>query len=588
MDFADVKRALASDAQAVCARLLPDGKVHGREWVSDPGTGKIKVVLSGAKAGVWSHFGGDGGGDMIDLWAYATGLSVVKAFAEAREFLGWEEPKFSGPAKKYSRPEKPKCQAPKSAVYKYLADDRGILQKAIEAYRVGEEGRNMVFPYLVGGELVLWKKIGIDRKDGKKFVQASKDSQPCLFGWQAIPEDAKTVVICEGEIDALTWWQAGFPALSVPFGAGGGNKQQWLEFEYDRLARFEVIYLAFDNDEEGDKAVEDILPRLGRHRCLRVMHEGAKDANASVLAGHDLAAAIASAKSMDPEELRDSSEYFGDVMELFYPTKKETTGYLSPWMDFELRFRPSEMTVWQGATGAGKTEVLCHCSTDWVNQGAKVCVASFEMVPAQLLKRMFKQASGLDRASQPYLQIVNDWFAGNVKIIGRTGKMDLQSILEIFSYARRRYGCDIFIIDSLMRLDGVGREDFDAQEKVAFDCANWALDNGVHLNLVCHSRKGPREGAMPDSEDIAGAKEIGGNAMNIVGIWRRKDIERLPPEQREGRPPVMLNCSKQRNGDWEGAIGAEFDTNSHQYLTSRDNGTRSYVEYDERFLDAAE
>jgi twinkle protein len=62
-----------------------------------------------------------------------------------------------------------------------------------------------------------------------------------LFGWQAIPDDARDVVICEGEIDALSWAAYGFPAMSVPYGGGGGDKQAWIESEYDRLERFERI-----------------------------------------------------------------------------------------------------------------------------------------------------------------------------------------------------------------------------------------------------------------------------------------------------------------------------------------------------------
>ena len=66
----------------------------------------------------------------------------------------------------------------------------------------------------------------------------------------------REVTITEGEIDALTAWDYGMPALSVPFGGGGGAKQRWIEAEYDRLCRFEVIYLALDMDREGNIAAE--------------------------------------------------------------------------------------------------------------------------------------------------------------------------------------------------------------------------------------------------------------------------------------------------------------------------------------------
>ncbi|QBI77608.1 putative replication helicase, partial [Pseudomonas phage vB_Pae_CF67a] len=55
---------------------------------------------------------------------------------------------------------------------------------------------------------------------GKKKITTSSDTEPCLFGWQAIPDGIREVTITEGEIDAMTAWQYGRPALSVPFGGG--------------------------------------------------------------------------------------------------------------------------------------------------------------------------------------------------------------------------------------------------------------------------------------------------------------------------------------------------------------------------------
>ncbi|KAF0118906.1 MAG: hypothetical protein FD149_394 [Rhodospirillaceae bacterium] len=62
------------------------------------------------------------------------------------------------------------------------------------------------------------------------------------------------MTITEGEIDAMTAAEYGWPALSLPFGGGTGAKQAWIESEYERLLRFETIYLALDMDREGEAA----------------------------------------------------------------------------------------------------------------------------------------------------------------------------------------------------------------------------------------------------------------------------------------------------------------------------------------------
>ena len=57
-------------------------------------------------------------------------------------------------------------------------------------------------------------------------------------------------MICEGELDALSLWQYGHPALSVFSGAGN---LAWLENEYPNLERFDDIFICFDNDDAGKK-----------------------------------------------------------------------------------------------------------------------------------------------------------------------------------------------------------------------------------------------------------------------------------------------------------------------------------------------
>jgi twinkle protein len=78
------------------------------------------------------------------------------------------------------------------------------------------------------------------------------------------------VVITEGEIDALSWAAYGRAAMSVPYGGGKGGKQRWIESEFDRLERFERIFISTDMDKAGQEAAEEIASRLGRHRCYRV------------------------------------------------------------------------------------------------------------------------------------------------------------------------------------------------------------------------------------------------------------------------------------------------------------------------------
>ena len=466
---------------------------------------------------------------------------------------------------------------------------------AIRAYRVGENDRTIVLPsYLPTGELDFVKHLGIDRTpEGKKRMRVEPGCEPVLFGWSAIDPEAREATITEGEIDAMTAWDYGWPALSTPFGGGRGGKQGWIEAEFERLAQHEVLYLPLDMDAEGEAAAEDIANRLGRHRCRRVILPR-KDLNACRQAGIDadeIRRCFETARSLDPPELVRAGVFADQVVNLFWPSGDHKPGYRLPWgkAGDRLLFRPGELTLWTGATGAGKSQLLSHAIVAMGEQAARICVASLEMAPQQLLRRMVKQAGNTDRPPEPYIREIVGWLDEWLWVFGLVGKTAVGRILEVFEYARARYGCDVFAIDSLMRL-GVGSEDYEGQEKAIFELVSWCVEKGTHVHLVAHARKGDRTAShgVPDAEDVKGTSEIAANAANIIGLWRNRKLEdeiRSTTEDAERgdataqqklqdltqKPPVLVNVAKQRNGDWEGKFGLWFNPDTYQYRSAHDD-----------------
>lgn len=601
IDIVEVKRRLVDAVEAVARDLLPGGTKEGGYFVAGSVGGEagrsLKVYLSGPKAGRWCDYAtGEDSGDLLDLWCKARGVSLPEALRQAKGWLGIREPEFQGSRKPaYKRPERPKCTAPKSAVREYLVDIRGISEDAIAAYRVGENGRDIVFPHLIDDELVHVKFKTIDKIDGKRKCWASAGTEPCLFGWQAIGVDARQVTITEGEEDALTMFGYGFPALSVPFGGGGGSKQQWIESDYERLERFETIYLALDQDGEGRAATAEIAKRLGLHRC-RIVQLPYKDANDCLMEGitpEDMAQVFAAARTMDPEELRSATDFYEAVCKLFFPSGDEPEGYTLFCVDGpRLRFRQGELTVWTGATGHGKSQCISHAVADWMSQGARVCIASLEMAPQMLLARLAKQICATGDPTEDFLREAFDWMDGKAWIFNLVGKSGYDRLLEVFDYARRRYGVDTFVIDSFMRVGGIAPDDYAAQERAVFAITSFAVDNGVHVHLVCHSTKDGAQGVQ-ENEDVKGTGEIIANAFNIIAIWRNKkhenELAELMLRERAGenladiihekrqKPSVVLKVGKQRNGDWEGRVGLHFCTKSYQYRRRFNDTPEPYI-----------
>jgi twinkle protein len=607
-DITEIKRAMSADAEAVARYLLPAGKVHGREFEVGSINGEVgqslRVCVSGAKQGVWSDFASGQGGDLIELWCLVRRMKLSEALADIRAWLGLEAQPFDRQERSYKRPAPANWQGVHGGALDYLVDHRQISEEAISVYHLGEKGRDIIFPYfLPDGELAQVKRIGLDRDHGKKRISVEADCEPVLFGWQAISDDAREVTITEGEIDAVTMWDYGFPALSVPFGGGKGAKQQWIEREFERLFRFEVINLALDHDAEGDIAAEEIANRLGRHRCRRVKlpHKDANECRQKGVTQDVIAECIRLAESLDPPELRRAGEFLEGARKLFYPTGEREAGYRLPFAKIGDKFicRPGELTIWTGQSNDGKSQLLSHCAVSWIADGARICEASFEMAPAQQLKRKIKQAGNIDRPTNEYLDHVVNWLNTSLWMTRTGGKAKTSNVIEIFEYARSRHGCDVFILDSLMRL-GIAPDDFSAQETAVYELTNWTQKSGVHLHLVAHSRKpDTRSGhTVPNVSDVKGASEIGSNAHNILGIWRNKDHEnkikivrekveagnqgmQLELDELEAKPPVLLNIAKQRSGDFDGVIGLWFNQKTYQYRSAHDpkDGVQ-YVQFD--------
>lgn len=588
-DISEIAGLLAGRAEAVCQWLLPQGKREGREWragsiCGDAGQ-SLGVNLSG-KAGVWRDFADNAkGGDLIDLIQAVRGCNKAEAVKEAKEFLGISDntPTFLPRRKAYSRPEKPRGITNPGGEMLHWFAARGISAEVVKAFKIGQietkqHGPVIVFPYLRDTELVFIKYRPLHDKKG---MWTSKDSEPCLFGWQVANPDARDLVVVEGELDAMAFFQGGYCAVSVPRGGGEGDKQDgWIDAEWDRLQLYDRIFLALDNDEQGQKAAEHIARRLGAHRCFNVNLGQYKDANEALLDGADMGALFDSAHTIDPSELRPATSYVDEVF-AYYADADVRHGETLPWRKTEntVRIRNGETTIWAGINGHGKSQVAGHVATHNMAMGGRWCVASMEFKPYKMLARMFRQATATSQPTLADRGPLIDLCSDRLWVFDVQGNARADRILEVFEYAYRRYGVTHFLIDSLAKC-GFGEDAYNEQKAFVDRLSDFARNNDVQVHLVCHSRKRQDESDVPDKFDIKGTGAITDMVDNVFIVWRNKPKEKKIQEAvgdwakqqaRADGPDAILSCCKQREGEWEGFIKLWFDPRTLQYLESIDD-----------------
>jgi twinkle protein len=588
----EMNAMLANKADTVARYLLPNGRRRGHEWeVGSLGgeAGKsLKVPVSGPKVGGWRDFATGESGDLVDLWAEIRGMDISGAMREVGDWLGIGITARVTPAarKSYSKPNKPvQVITKRSAVTTYLTEARLLTPDTVKAFRIGEDRDNIHFPfYDDDGELVMVKWRSIREK---KCGVTEANMQPCLFGWQAVGPRERTVAICEGEIDAMTLHEYGITALSVPFGGGSGEKQSWIEHEYDRLERFDEIYLCMDQDEPGQQAVGAIIDRLGRHRC-RIVELPHKDANECLLNGVPqsvIQAAFESAKSRDPDHLKN----IGDVAEAVIAAMgrdDSNYGIKTPWDKVKtLRFRPSEVTVIAGVNGHGKTEGVNQLAIDAVYQGYRVCVATLELTTEQLGMRLKDQVCANANPTPDYVAKAFRWLSRGMWTYEPSGTADVKTMMDVLAYARNRYGIDLFVIDNLTKLN-INLDDFNNQRNFLDTVTEFAKTHKTHVFIVAHHKKMQDESTPGGKFDIKGSGAITDLADNVINWWRNKPKEEalknpdLPADKRkewEEKYDAIVRCDKQRHGTDEPVIFLWWHQQARQYLPFRDSRPIEYL-----------
>ncbi len=587
-DARQISEMLARRAEDVARMLFPNGRKSGQEWRVGSVNGEegqsLGVHLNGRKAGVWADFASGESGDLLDLYRAVKGVDFVTALDWARDYLGIQRERVRpmGEAN-YRKPARPAtCVKPVNGVLRYLTEDRHLKPATVTAFQIGEMeamtfGQNghpvtsaaIVFPFKVEGELRFVKYLAIDRPEGKKITKVEAKCEPVLFGWQAIEanyRDARAAVICEGEVNALSWFEYGYPALATPFGAGNGHKHDWIDCEWERLERFSLLYLDFDEDEAGRKAVEELTRRLGSHRCKIVPAKpgGRKDINDCLkddVPANEIGRLIESAKFQEPRELATLADFRDSIIERIHPPADKPVGIPLPITTNADGFslRPGEMSIWAGYNGHRKSQLVFQTAQEAAAYGDhRVLFVELEMPIDALAERLMRPALAMSRPGVREIDQYLTWAHGKLWVYNTIGKLKLKRLLEVLDYAIDRHGVDLVVIDSLSRFTKY--DDYAEQFDVASEMQTFAVQKRIHTQLIHHVTK-TDEDQIPNKLGVRGAGGIVDATDSLLIVWKntvkaraiqkqKNNFEVLTRAEAEAMsgPDGLLVIEKDRNG----------------------------------------
>lgn len=135
----------------------------------------------------------------------------------------------------------------------------------------GQERNTIQFPYFLDG-----KVVNVKYRTGDKKFKLHKNARLIPYNIDSVKE-ADTCTIVEGELDCLSFLESGVSTvISVPNGA---SSTDWLDDVLNYFDDKRKIILATDNDTKGIELMDNLIRRLGSHRCHKVDFNDCKDAN---------------------------------------------------------------------------------------------------------------------------------------------------------------------------------------------------------------------------------------------------------------------------------------------------------------------
>lgn len=393
--------------------------------------------------------------------------------------------------------------------------------------RVGKE--YITFNYIKDGVHVNTKYRSIDVKE----FRMESGAELCLYNGDVL-KLAKEVVICEGELDALSWISVGVHnAVSVPNGAS--NNTSYLDEYIAYFDKVETVYLSTDDDQKGIELQLTIADRIGRDKCKLIRYpEGCKDSN-SVLTTYGLnegarilLEAMQVADFMPIEGVITVSDVIEESMNYMLNGYPEVFPVGIPGLDRLWTIFPGDTTIFVGAPGAGKSNLVDLVAVNvCLAYQYRIAIVSREKSPALHLPNLIRKAVREEFPNKETIQYVSEYLNDQLFYV-----MDyaLEDILKKAESLIKSRGIKMLVIDNLSSIE---MKDMGSDAKTVGNAMN--LINGfakryrIPVLMVAHPRKmeplagNPSYFVMPTGYDIIGSSQFFNLVDNIVAIGKRQD-----------------------------------------------------------------
>lgn len=411
-----------------------------------------------------------------------------------------------------------------------VAESCGLIAGNVYIKSRRKEALCFGFPYtnVDGTTAVKWR-------DGAKNFSQTGAARSL---WRIEEWGGGDLIICEGELDSVSFAAAGIFATSVPNGAPASRvedldsqKFSYLWDSKETLKRADRIILAVDADAPGSLLAEEIARRVGKARCWRAVYPAScKDANdVLVQFGADgLRNVLEDATPWPVSGLRNVSEYRAAAMDLYLSGMDRGVGVGIPSFDALYKTNPQSLTIITGIPGSGKSAFVTWLSVCLAKQSGWNCaVFSAECASEIHLLQlaavyMGKPFDGRGKMTAVELEEAMNWISTRFVFIDES-ESSVASILERAQASVLRNGVRLLIVDPYNFLsraeDGVG-----AINETLVALKTFCVEHSIACWLVAHPTKMHRDNSgempVPGLYDCSGSAGFANSSDAFLSIAR--------------------------------------------------------------------
>ena len=264
-------------------------------------------------------------------------------------------------------------------------------------------------------------------------------------------------------------------------------------------------------------------------------------------------------------------------------------------------FNPSELSIWSGSNGSGKSSILSQLAIEGIEQGFKVAMFSGELQADRVLNWTQLQCAGKKNTqatkyenfytvTEQTKDKINKWLEDKLYIYNNDRGTKVENVLTAIKDCIEKNKINMVILDNMMSLSlaSVSGEKYEKQTTLVLALCELAKKYKVHIMFVAHPRKAI---GFLRKTDISGTADITNAADNVFIIHRvNTDFKRFTKQDlglKEDNPLYSYNnvieVAKNRDlGISDIFIGLYFEKESKRFLNTQEETKRYGWEKDNK------